>query len=298
MLCNCHVTVDQNNRELVQHGTTAFPVASYLDDLRQYGVSWHWHEELEAAVVTEGEAAVTIGTRTVTLRKGEGFFVNAGVLHSCHPAGAGDSCLHSVVFHPRLVGGSAESIFYQKYVRPVTENHSMEGICLYESEAWQSSALGALRRAWSACEQEPADYELLVRSALSELMAALVSGSYELQTEPDAKGLRDEERIKKMLAFIHQEYAGRLTIAEIAGSASVSESECLRCFRATIGTTPMRYLRSYRIEQAAQLLTAGSASIGDVALQSGFQDVSYFSKTFREIKGCTPKEYRTRQQYH
>ena len=232
------------------------------------------------------------------LCEGEGFFVNTGVLHSCHPAETGDSRIHSVVFHPRLVGGSAESIFYQKYVRPVTEHHSMEGFGLYEKEPWQASALDALRRAWSACEREPADYELLVRSALSELMAALSFGCSETQAEPDPKGLRDEERIKKMLAFIHREYASGLTTAEIARSASVSESECLRCFHTTIGTTPIQYLRHYRIEQAAQLLAAGKIHIGDAALQSGFSDVSYFSKTFREIKGCTPKEYQTRQHYH
>lgn len=69
----------------------------------------------------------------------------------------------------------------------------------------------------------------------------------------------------------------------------------LRCFRATIGTTPIRYLREYRIEQAANRLSNSQASIADIAAACGFQDISYFTKTFREMKGLTPKAYRMKQ---
>lgn len=291
MIYNCHVSVDQSNREMVKHGTTAFPVASYLDNLHEQDVQWHWHEELEAAVVTEGEAVVSIGTRTYIISKGDGFFVNSGVLHSCHPSGEAECCLHSLVFHPRLVGGSAESVFYQKYVLPVTENKFLEGYCLCHQEDWQGEALEAVKRGWQACEQAEANYELLVRNALSELLAVLLSATAGVQSEPDRKGLRDEERIKQMLGFIQEQYAGKLSTADIARSAAVSESECLRCFHAAIGTTPIQYLRNYRIQRAARMLSESRISVGDAATRCGFQDVSYFSKTFREIMGCTPKEY-------
>ena len=69
----------------------------------------------------------------------------------------------------------------------------------------------------------------------------------------------------------------------------------LRCFRATIGTTPIRYLREYRIDRATNRLTNSQASIADIAATCGFQDISYFTKTFREMKGLTPKAYRMKQ---
>ena len=105
------------------------------------------------------------------------------------------------------------------------------------------------------------------------------------------KHLRDSERVKAMLQFIMDNYGEAIDTAAIARSASVSESECLRCFRSTIGTTPIRYLREYRIEQAANRLANSRASIADIASACGFQDISYFTKTFREMKGSTPKEY-------
>ena len=112
-----------------------------------------------------------------------------------------------------------------------------------------------------------------------------------IQTDISPKHLRDSERIKAMLQFIMDNYGEAIDTAAIAQSASVSESECLRCFRATIGTTPIRYLREYRIEQAANRLAISQASIADIAAGCGFQDISYFTKTFREMKGVTPKVY-------
>ena len=52
----CHdVIVDsERGRELAQHGSALFPIACYAEDLSSYSVAWHWHEELEVLVVSEG----------------------------------------------------------------------------------------------------------------------------------------------------------------------------------------------------------------------------------------------------
>lgn len=55
-LANCTTIAGADGRELKEHGLAFFPIAGYYDDLRLEAVPWHWHEELEAAVVTEGMA--------------------------------------------------------------------------------------------------------------------------------------------------------------------------------------------------------------------------------------------------
>ena len=95
-----------------------------------------------------------------------------------------------------------------------------------------------------------------------------------------------------MLTCIHSQYGSELSTAAIAASASVSESKCLRCFRTTIGTTPIQYLKHYRIQQAAKLLMETGEKVSDIAAVCGFQDMSYFTRTFRKIMGCVPTEYR------
>ncbi len=95
-----------------------------------------------------------------------------------------------------------------------------------------------------------------------------------------------------MLQFVQEHIQEELTISSIAQSAAISESECLRCFREMLGTTPIRYVRQLRIQRAAELLESTGLKIAEIAALCGFQEMSYFSKTFREAKGCTPKEYR------
>ncbi len=67
-----------------------------------------------------------------------------------------------------------------------------------------------------------------------------------------------------------------------------------RFFREIAGVSPIRYLISYRLERACSLLVHTTQSVTDIALECGFENISYFIRKFREEKGCTPKEYRIR----
>lgn len=98
--------------------------------------------------------------------------------------------------------------------------------------------------------------------------------------------------MKQMLSFIQQSFGETITVRQIAQSASISESECMRCFRQTIGTTPGAYLKNYRLQYAAELLKNTDISVASAASRCGFQEMSYFSRAFRNVYGCTPSGYR------
>ena len=87
-------------------------------------------------------------------------------------------------------------------------------------------------------------------------------------------------------------YAGPLDIPALAAVASVSEAHFIRTFRATFGETPHRYLQRRRVERAMFLLTETQRSITDVCFDVGFASLGTFSRTFRDILGVTPTEYR------
>lgn len=288
----CATRVDERGYELVEHGTAMFPIAVYHDDLGKEEVIWHWHEELEAALITEGRALVAAGEKRQVLGPGEGFFVNSGVLHGCWDVDFSGCRFHSMVFHPRLVGGGMDSVFYQRYVSPLEENRAVDCVFLRPEEPWQKEALEAMEEAWQACVHESPGYEFRVRNAMSALVFGLWSHMPRENRQTDARALRSGSRIKEMLGFIHDNFAGELDTGKIAASVSVSRSEALRCFRATIGTTPIQYVKQYRLQRAAQMLASTGLPVSDIAAGCGFQDMSYFTKSFRELKGCTPTEYR------
>ena len=291
-LAECNTTVDPSGRELLEHGTTAFPVACYEDDFRIMDVPWHWHEEWEAVRITHGSCLVAAGNEKATLREGEGFFIHSGALHGCWDTENSGCRFHSLVFHPRLIGGSLDSVFHQQFVQPLLQQHSPELILLKPDIPWQNGALRAIEAAWQHCVQEEPGFPFQVRNHLSQLIFLLCAHRSPAILSGKGKASRDAHRIKAMLSYIHNHYGSECNTADIAAIAAVSESECLRCFRSTIGTTPIQYLKQYRLQQAARLLTETDLKISDIAVNCGFQDMSYFTRAFREMQGCTPTQYR------
>ena len=289
-LSTCVNLIDEHGRELLQHGSSAFPIACYHDDLGLQDVPWHWHDELEAAVIANGSTVVTVGMEKHVLRAGEAFFLNSQVLHACRDHENSGCRYHSLCFHPRLVGGEAQSVFHTEYIQPILQNAGLGFLHLKPENPWQARCIAAIEEAWQACVFEPAGYHFTVRNALSRLVVLL--NDHAPAPDFNSRKHRSSERLRTMLKFIHNEFEKELTVADIARSAAVSESECLRCFRSEIGMTPMRYLRSYRIQCAARLLEAGEEQAQEIAARCGFRDVSYFTRVFREEMGLAPGAWR------
>src|SRR5215469_18901127 len=87
-------------------------------------------------------------------------------------------------------------------------------------------------------------------------------------------------------------YAQPLDVASLAEIACLSEAHFIRSFRATFGETPHRYLQRRRVERSMFLLRETERSITDICLDVGFTSLGTFSRTFRDIVGESPSDYR------
>lgn len=291
-LSTCNSATDLYQKELQEHGNIAFPIACYEDDLSMMLVPWHWHDEWELILVAKGTTVVLVGNVQITLPAGDGIFINAGVLHGIDSQLSADSILHAAVFLPRLIGGSADSLFWANLISPLCIDSAPQYIVLRQSDPKQQKILALIHKAWAAVAQEPDDYENETRYILSKAFRKLCKNCIQPNAAQSAQGRVDAERIRTMLLFIEEHLSQELSTAEIAKSVSISESVCLRCFHKMLGTTPIQYVKQRRLSKAAELLRSSSMTAKTVALECGFQDVSYFTKAFREKMGCTPKEYR------
>lgn len=285
---------NDQGKELREHGSTAFPAACYGGDWCNTSVPLHWHAELEAGFVTSGEVTMVVGKERIVLREGQGFFINSGIPHAFAKGNADVSTQRSIVFDPSIVGGRMDSVFWQKYVQPVINAISMPWLVLSRETDWQARIIDAVTIAWTACEAEVSGYELTVRSRLTDLMVWLEENRPQEQSVNSRRILRDNERIRLMMGYIQEHFGEELTVGRIAASAMISISECLRCFRNTIGMTPIQCVKHYRIQRAAGALADPEKKISQVAAECGFQEMSYFAKAFREIMGMTPSQYRSR----
>lgn len=92
--------------------------------------------------------------------------------------------------------------------------------------------------------------------------------------------------------FMAEHFSENLTITDIAEKSSVSQSHLNLLFRSCLGTTPLQYLRTVRMQAAKQLLLNPYCNISEVAAACGFEDMHYFTRVFKKFYGVPPGEFR------
>ena len=100
--------------------------------------------------------------------------------------------------------------------------------------------------------------------------------------------------LRRARDHIDRHYESSLNLDQIASVAGVSKYHFVRCFEATYGDTPMRYLTRRRIERAQDLLRSANLTVTEVCMLVGFTSLGSFSTRFREVVGETPGAYRDR----
>lgn len=263
---------------------------SSLDRYTHRCIPWHWHDSFEIDYVLQGELELRTAESVCTLRQGDMCFINPGIMHEYQ--GSGDGCIiYALLFDAHFLSGIYNSQIERKYILPIRES----GIDCYTFSADSERRLEMARSLLNAIElmkTEPTGYEMLLRSELSRFWIDLQLETKELCRGAEKLNPADKDRIKKMLEYIHRNYAEKLTMDMIAASADISVRECTRCFSRCIGMPPNKYLNEYRIHVAAEMLLETDASILDISESCGFSSSSYFGKSFVDAIGCTPREYR------
>ena len=290
-----HLTVDQNLQEFPANAGKDFPLTAHYTDLGQWAtpvVPWHWHRELEFCVILQGRLHVRTSHQDCVLAPGEGYFLNRNVLHRVQGEKGEKPVYMTQLVDAGLLAGSEDSVFQRKYVGPVLDCRQLELLPLRLVSANQRQIIGHIRAAYDAVDGETEGYEIIARSELSMawlgLMRELPRQALDSRREED----QTEARVKRMMLYIREHYAERLTLDEIAMAASISPRECLRDFQQRLHTTPIRYLIDWRLGAAARRLAATGQSVTDIAADCGFASGSYFTKLFREKYHMTPTQYR------
>lgn len=85
------------------------------------------------------------------------------------------------------------------------------------------------------------------------------------------------------------------SLDELAGEVHLSRSQLVRSFDATVGTSPMAYLRQMRVKRMAQLLSSTDQSIAEAARSVGWKNQFHASQCFHAAYGISPTEFRRQQ---
>ena len=284
--------------EFYENTNMDYPVAVYYVDpgnMFLECVPPHWHGEMEIDLVRSGSAVFSVGEQEASLSAGDAIWINSEHLHSIHPTSDDECVILSILFNPSYLFEQADSFLATKYYHPLIENRQLGFAVIRSGEPASRKSLDAVDSILAANLNKEYGYELETKSLLSTFWLRLLEYSRSGALEADIKALTDEERVKKAIRFIHDEYMRELKLDDIAGSIHVSNSECCRCFKRSTSLSPFEYLMKYRIFEAARHMQKNdpaASSMQKLSEAVGFNNASYFNRVFRKFLGCTPSEYR------
>ena len=286
--------------EINRYKDNAFPVGMYMvtregiiPEGRGFG-DLHWHEELQLTCVLSGSAKIQINGREHLLHEGEAIFINKNIMHVISELSE-DGKYISFNFKDRMLCFFAGSRMEQEDVLPYTSQYAFPSIVLRKDNSWGETILSYIYELYHIfLNDEPLlkrrNYRVSI--ILSEIWYRIINNVDENDLTVNRGAVRSQERIQKMLLFVHQNYRENIQLGDIANAASVSEGECCRCFKNMVRKSPIQYVIDYRISKAAELLMDTELSVTEIADETGFPDTSHFIKYFKRKMGMTPREYR------
>ena len=98
--------------------------------------------------------------------------------------------------------------------------------------------------------------------------------------------------IKKAIAYITDNFNSTISLEDVASTVNMHPVYFSSKFKQTTGSSFKKFLNTVRIEEGKRLLANTTFSIIDIALSTGFEDQSYFTKVFKKYTGMTPKQFR------
>lgn len=249
----------------------------------------HWHEDIQFIYVLEGEIEIKTLTKLVSVDAGSGVFINKNVVHlvrknsACHY----NSFIFPDYFLKFYFGSPAKD-----FVESIIGKEQIPICCFSRKMENHKTILNALKRL-SEIEKNKTDF--YVYEVLVSLTTLWLEVRKNIQFPSEKQDIVVHARMQKFLQYIEQHFGEDVSLDVLAASANVSKSECLRCFKSTMQSTPYKYLIEYRLSKAAELLKNTDESISNIAECVGFHQISHFGKCFKEKTGLAPRDYRNRK---
>ena len=291
--------IGKNKKEIITYQSEMLHYGLYTPDPQKASftdIPWHWHDEFEFGHIIQGSILYKTNHHEFTLKKGDGIFVNSGTLHHLQPLESpAGTALRTQFFDQSFLAGYPGSIYDVKYIVPVQETKSLDAVPLYLDNPSHAGMLEKIRKCEEICLNKEPFFELRIRSIFSELWETVYSWAQEQKRNEKAYDPAEDERIKQMLSLIRERYGEKITVADLALTAHISERECYRLFRQYLRQTPNLFLQYYRVQKAKNLLCTTQMPVTEISSAAGFESISCFSKIFKRLTNMTPSEFRSFQ---
>lgn len=273
-------------KENKNRGTFNFPIEYYFitaNDIR-YNMHYHWHTEIEIIKIIDGNFPITLDNQLIYTKKDDIIFISPEMLHGGIPKNCIYECI--VLDINMLIKNNNICNSYLKNVlnTQITINYD-----IYKNETIKIN----LNKIFNCMKEKPTGYEFLIQGYLYIIFGLIIEQRlYTENLKILDKNKNKLYQLKKVLEYIELYYSTPITLKDLANKMNLNQKYFTKIFNQMTGKSPIQYLNYYRIEMACDMLLTTDLSITDICLNCGFNDLSYFIKTFKKEKNISPKKFR------
>jgi AraC-like DNA-binding protein len=254
---------------------------------------YHFHPEYELTYIVRGHGQRFVGDSVEYFGAGDLILLGPNLAHfwrsddSYYRSGAADGCEAVVVqFSGQLV---------DRVLSNIPEFAGLSGLwnLAQQGVAFPAAAPTVTRQLLTlGTLSGPADQFLGFLRVLATLAASGTSRPLASDGYVPRLNQAETERMRRVLDYTHDRFREPIELADIAREAHLSVPAFCRYFRQRTQKSYLSYLNELRVGHARQLLISGTLTVGQVALEAGFQNLSHFHRLFRRHTGYSPLQYR------
>ena len=275
-------------------GNVLFPFQHYdmYTSTANIFVAYHWHDEAEIILVTRGQLELLLEGHKMILTSGDIVFINSGQLHQ-YTSLTEVTAYNAYVFPPSALQFEQEDITQTTIIAPICNGNLCFPTLLPKEHKLYPIIRSLIEKILDVNDRQTGNYPLLTKAYLYEIIAHLYE--HKLLTRQIAIP-KATDTCRQILSYIQTHYQDKIAVPDIARCMCMSPNYFSAYFTEHFGRNFIDFLIHYRIEQACVLLLSENLSVTQTALQTGFENVSYFIKKFKAVTGVTPAAYRRTMQ--
>ena len=264
-----------------------FPFRLWI--VKNMDFSPHWHQEIEVVYVLEGIMQVGLNDKIYTLKAHDIFIIGGGEVHYfLSHSQPGQAVL--VQFGLSLFDTYSDVMSDRRFVKPLLEHSTrVAGDVDIHREAEKQILLLV-----DEYKKKLHGFQMALKARLYDLMIILLryvpTKRYSVQEKTEQ--LICLERLEEVFQYVEEYYRSEISLESISKVANFSVYHFTRFFKDTTGMSFGQYLSNFRIRKAERYLMNIEDSITEVAYKAGFNSIKTFNRVFKQLKGCSPTEYR------
>ena len=276
-------------KENKPHGTKDDPFSTYhIENAgRSFQIPVHWHDEFEIIYVRSGFLTVSISGKSYIGKTGDAFVVSPGNLHLMGSQ-TGTVDYYTFLFPLKYISFRTDDMLDEKLLEPLNSGHLM--ICPRVKDTAKELCEQLIKIYEAKNDESESKITTQVRTKIILLQFILEMWKKGFVIENDTSGRNTVE--KEMVSYIQQNFTGKISLREFGEQFHLSEKYISRYFKEHFHITLSQYVTYLRLEHAKQLLQDTDIPVTDVAMQSGYQNVSYFIRSFKKAYGVSPLKYK------